>query len=547
MHLFTVFILSLFFTVALVPVFKRLAFRMHIVDVPDRRKVHLVPMPKTGGISMAIGAFAPMLLWVTRDDFFNSVLTGSIVIVVFGLMDDIKPMKAWQKILPQIAAALIVIFFGGVKISFLGDLAPVDYILPGYLSVPLTLLVILGVTNAINLADGLDGLAGGISMLSFVMIVFLAYQSGNMQIAVMGVAVVGGIAGFLRYNTYPAVLFMGDSGSQLLGFLSVVFAIVLAQSNPPYTKILFLTIIGFPILDTLTVMVERIIKKRSPFSADKNHFHHRLLRFGFFHTEAVLIIYIIQACFISFAMVFRYYSGWVHLIGFFVFSSLILLGFFAAKKTNWTFRREGGFDTVVKQRLKVLKEKQIFIRICFGGLRFAFPLVLAIQIMIPREIPLYFSITAGALILLISGSYYFKIIRLKEHVLRFATYIVTPLILYMTESDPGAWMKAPWPAANNIGFIVLVFFVISTLNLTRRSKGFRISPLDILVFIVILVFPNLPSLHLEEFRAGIILAKALVVFFSFDVLIGELRGESGILAKPSILILALLVLRGFVG
>jgi len=113
MQLFTVFILSLFFTIALVPLFKRMAFRMHIVDVPDERKVHLVPMPKTGGISMAIGAFAPMLLWVTKDAFFSSVLTGSIIIVVFGLMDDMKPMKAWQKILPQTAAALIVIFFGG--------------------------------------------------------------------------------------------------------------------------------------------------------------------------------------------------------------------------------------------------------------------------------------------------------------------------------------------------------------------------------------------------------------------------------------------------
>ena len=116
----------------------------------------------------------------------------------------------------------------------------------------------------------------------------------------------------------------------------------------------------------------------------------------------------------------------------------------------------------------------------------------------------------------------------------------------MTEIDPGAWIKLPWPLANNTGFIILVFFVIATLNLTRRSKGFKISPLDILVFIIILVFPNLPSLHLEEFHAGIILAKVRVVFFSFDVLIGELRGESGILAKPSIFILALLVLRGFV-
>ncbi|MCP3875141.1 MAG: undecaprenyl/decaprenyl-phosphate alpha-N-acetylglucosaminyl 1-phosphate transferase, partial [Desulfobacteraceae bacterium] len=264
MNLFTVFILSLFLTIALVPVFKRLAFRMHIVDIPNERKVHVTPMPKTGGISIAIGAFVPILIWLPKDHFVSSVLMGAIVIVVFGLIDDIRPLRARQKIVPQILAALIVIFFGGVKITCLGVLAPADCILPWYFSVPLTLLVILGVTNAINLADGLDGLAGGISMLSFILIVFLAYKCGNMAIAIMGIAVVGGIAGFLRYNTHPAVLFMGDAGSQLLGFLSIVFAIVLTQTNTPYSKILALPIIGFPILDTLTVMVERMIKKRSP-------------------------------------------------------------------------------------------------------------------------------------------------------------------------------------------------------------------------------------------------------------------------------------------
>ncbi|MCD4719602.1 MAG: undecaprenyl/decaprenyl-phosphate alpha-N-acetylglucosaminyl 1-phosphate transferase [Desulfobacula sp.] len=547
MFLFTVFILSLFLTIALVPVFKRLAFRMHIMDVPDERKVHVVPMPKTGGISIAMGAFIPMLLWVSKDDFVSSVLIGSIIIVVFGLVDDIRPLSAKLKILPQIAAALIVIFFGGVEITCLGELAPTDCILPWFVSVPLTLLVILGVTNAINLADGLDGLAGGISMLSFILIVFLAYQSGNTQIAIMAMAMVGGIAGFLRFNTHPAVLFMGDAGSQLLGFLSIIFAIVLTQANTPYSKILSLPLIGFPILDTLTVMVERIAKKRSPFSADKNHFHHRLLRFGFFHTEAVLSIYIIQACFIAMALIFRFYSDWVLVSGFLIMSSVILLSFYIARVNDWEFRRDGSFDTVVKKRLKVFKEKNIFIRICFGALKYGFPLLLAFQIMIPRQIPIYLSIIAICLIVLIGGSYYLNFIRFREHVLRFATYLIVPLLVYLAETDPALWIKSSWLEANNIAFIGLVLFVVFTMNLTRRIKGFKITPLDILVFIVILVFPNLPSMHLQGFDAGITLAKVLVLFFSFDVLIGELRGHSGFLAKPSICILAILAVRGFIG
>ncbi|MCP3871811.1 MAG: undecaprenyl/decaprenyl-phosphate alpha-N-acetylglucosaminyl 1-phosphate transferase [Desulfobacteraceae bacterium] len=547
MNLFTVFILSLFLTIALVPVFKRLAFRMQIVDIPNERKVHKTPMPKMGGISIAIGAFVPILIWLPKDPFVSSVLIGAIVIVVFGLIDDIRPLKARQKIVPQILAALIVIFLGGVKIACLGALAPSDFILPWFLSIPLTLLVILGVTNAINLSDGLDGLAGGISMLSFILIVFLAYKCGNMAIAIMGIAMVGGITGFLRYNTHPAVLFMGDAGSQLLGFLSIVFAIVLTQTNTPYSKILALPIIGFPILDTLTVMVERMIKKRSPFRADKNHFHHRLLRFGLFHTEAVLSIYIIQACFISQALIFRFYSDWVHIIGFVGMSCVILLSVYIARVNNFQFRWDSSFDTVLKKRLNVLKEKNIAIRICFGGLKYGFPLLFMLQAIIPRQIPVYLSGVAAGLSLLIAGSYYFKFVKYKEHVLRFSTYLVIPLLLYMAQSNPGVWVNSLWLEVNNFAFIVLVVLVIFTMNLTRRQKGFKVTSLDILVVIVILVFPNLPTLHLSELNAGITLAKALVLFFSYDVLIGELRGLSDFLAKPTICILIVLVLRGFIG
>ncbi len=546
MNLFTVFIVSLFLTIAIVPVFKRLAFRMNIVDIPDARKVHVMPMPKTGGISMALGAFIPMLIWAPKDDFFSSVLIGSMIIVFFGLLDDIKQLSALKKIMPQVAAALVVILWGGVKITCVGVLASPDCIVPDILSIPLTLFVILGVTNAINLSDGLDGLAGGISMLSFVLISFLAFQSGNTQIAIISIAMVGGIAGFLRYNTHPAILFMGDAGSQLLGFMSVVLAIVITQTNAPYSKIMALPLIGFPILDTLTVMTERILKKRSPFKADKNHFHHRLIDFGFFHREAVLIIYIMQSFFIGMALIFRYYSGWVHIAGFSILSMIVLGSVGTARLKNWEFRRGRSFDTKVKRRLRVLKERKIFIRLCFGGLKYGFPILLAIQILIPRQIPLYFSGIAIGLMSIVLVSYVFKKGRYKELALRFATYLIVPLLLYMTQTDPGSWMNLPLTFLNDWIFIVLVFFVVTTLNLTRRSKGFKITTMDILVFIVILVFPNLPSMHLLKFNAGITLAKALVMFFSYDVLVGELRGETGVLVKPSIAILALLAFRGFI-
>jgi UDP-GlcNAc:undecaprenyl-phosphate/decaprenyl-phosphate GlcNAc-1-phosphate transferase len=548
MELFTVFIFSLFLTIALVPIFNRVALKMNIMDVPDPRKVHTVPMPKTGGIAIAIGAFVPILLLVSRDHFFSSILIGAVLIVLFGLVDDIKVLSAKQKIIPQVAAALVVILFGGVRIIYLGDFAPDGYILPGYLSVPLTLIVILGVTNAINLADGLDGLAGGISMLSFILIAFLAYMCENFQIAVMAMALVGAILGFLRYNTHPAVLFMGDAGSQLLGFLSIVFAIVLSQANTPYARVLPLSIIGFPILDTLFVMADRVIRKKtSPFKADKNHFHHRLLRFGLFHSEAVLTIYIIQACFIAMALVFRYYSSWVHVFGFIALSFLILASNFTARARDFQFRRDGGFDTNIKNRLKVLKEKNIFIRLSFGGLRYGFPLVLACQALIPKEIPTYLSFTALFLAILIGAANYFNFERWKESVLRCSIYIVAPFLIFVTQNSPGNWMQSPWIEMNNFAFLCIAVFMILTLNLTRRRQGFKISPLDILVLIVILVFPNLPSLNILKISGGIFFAKVLIVFFSYDVLAGELRRNPGGLAKLIMVLFLFLTLRGFTG
>jgi UDP-GlcNAc:undecaprenyl-phosphate/decaprenyl-phosphate GlcNAc-1-phosphate transferase len=373
---------------------------------------------------------------------------------------------------------------------------------------------------------------------------FLAFNCGNMTMTVMSAAVVGGIAGFLRYNSYPAVLFMGDAGSQMLGFLLVVFAIAVTQANTPYSKILALPIIGFPILDTLAVMVERIRRGRSPFSPDKNHFHHRLLKLGFFHTEAVLSIYLIQSCFVVFALVTRFHSGWVHLTGFVGFSVVILALFFVAGKTGWNFQRQGWFDLLVKQRLKTIKEQKIFIRVAFGAMRYLFFLLLAVQAMVPGQVPTYFSLASLTLLLLTGVVYLCRLERVRDNVLRFNVYMLVPLLVYQSETQPGAWMQSPWLEMFHLGYIALVFFVIMTMNLTRRRHGFKISPLDILVFVIILVFPNLPAFDVQEFRIGMMLAKGLILYYSFDVLTGELRGSTSILAKPVVGILLLLTVRG---
>ena len=285
----------MFITIALVPFFRGLAVKINALDVPNERKVHKYPMPKSGGIAMALGAFIPILLWFPSGNFTRATIIGAGIVVLFGLLDDMKDLGFKTKFAGQFAAALIVIIYGGVKIKSLGMLLPDGVLLPDWLAMPLTFIVIVGITNAINLSDGLDGLAGGISLLSFLCIGYLAYSAGNFSIALLSAATVGAIFGFLRFNTYPATVFMGDAGSQLLGFMAITFSLKLTQGNAPLSPILPLLLLGFPVLDTITVMFERVTNGKSPFVADKNHLHHKLMRLDLFHTEAVLSIYVLQA------------------------------------------------------------------------------------------------------------------------------------------------------------------------------------------------------------------------------------------------------------
>jgi len=154
-------LLSIFITIGLIQVLQAFAVRMKLLDSPGARKVHRQPIPRVGGIAMAVGAFVPVALWNLSDPFVRAYLAGAVVMVAFGIVDDTRGLAPKWKFLGQIAAALVVVFFGGVKIHTLGALLPEGTVLPEWFCVPLTVLAIVGVTNAINLADGLDGLAGG--------------------------------------------------------------------------------------------------------------------------------------------------------------------------------------------------------------------------------------------------------------------------------------------------------------------------------------------------------------------------------------------------
>jgi UDP-GlcNAc:undecaprenyl-phosphate GlcNAc-1-phosphate transferase len=540
-------LISMFVTMALIPILRAGALRLKAgVDLPAARKVHDHPVPKVGGLAMAVAVLVPMALLAHKGRFPNAVLAGALIIVAFGLLDDLKNLGWKAKFAGQAAAALVVILYGGLKICLLGSCLPEGALLPDAVAIPLTLLVIVGVTNAINLSDGLDGLAGGTTLIVFMTIGFLGFTNGDFPgklfALMLCTSVVGALFGFLRYNTHPATVFMGDTGSQLLGFLAVTLALGITQQSTPLSPLVPLLLLGFPVLDTLCVMAERISRGRLPFSPDKNHFHHKLMRLGLFHTEAVVAIYAITAALALAAIFLRYHSEWLLIGAYLVFSAAVIAAFTALEKKGFRLSRTGFFDLEVKGRLKGLKELQLPIRFCFPVIVYGLPLYFLAACLLPAEVP-------GAIGALAAGGVAAVVfIRLTRRswtpgALRIVFYPMAPFVLALAQGSPADWAARPVLLLMKIGPGLLALFTVLTLKLTRRQKGFKPTTLDFLIILIALVVPNLPEPTIRRADMGALAAAIIALFFGFEVLLGELRGDTRKLTVGLLLSLGALSLR----
>ena len=536
-------LLAVLITIVLVPLFSTMAVHYQLVDIPNERKVHQQPIPRVGGIAMALGAFIPIIYWNYADRFVQAYLAGGCLLVLFGAIDDFRELSPGIKFAGQIAAALIAILYGGIEIRNMGMLAPDNFLLPEWAAIPLTLLVIVGVTNAINLADGLDGLAGGICLLIFAGIGCLAYLDGNIIIGLISLALLGVIFGFLRFNTHPASIFMGDAGSQFLGFSAIILSLSLTQGHlTALSPTLPLILLGFPVLDTLTVMVIRIARGRSPFSADKNHFHHNLMEFGFLHPESVLIIYIFQTVLLVAAVILRFYSDWLLLSGYLLFSTLILIGFSFAAKSERKVKRFDLLDLNITGRLRMLKREGTIIRHSFRLFEVGIPLLLLITCLVAESPPKFISVVCLLSAGLILLTWFFRRESL-ELSLRFGLYILIPFAVYLSNDRISGIMSDPMAHLYNLSFGIFAVLIILISKFSRRLKGFHSSPMDFLIIILALVVPNLPDQKIQEYRLGLIAAKIILLYFSYEVLLAELRGKYNRVALATVASLLLLTIK----
>ena len=283
---------------AATPLAKKLAEKVGAIDVPkDARRVHDHPIPRMGGLAIFIGFIVSMLLFSAMTTPVMGMLIGALIIAAMGAIDDVVTLNAWVKLGAQVIAAAFAIRCGVViEVLSTPTMMTQDFYIIGYLAYPVTLLWIVGCTNAVNLIDGLDGLAVGVSAISCITLFAVAMLVSEPAIALILAALAGACFGFMPFNLNPAKIFMGDTGAQLLGFiLSCVSVLGMFKFSAIVTFIVPVLALAVPLADTAFAFFRRILSGESPFHADRKHFHHRLLDMGLNQKQAVAVLYAISA------------------------------------------------------------------------------------------------------------------------------------------------------------------------------------------------------------------------------------------------------------
>jgi len=514
------FLLAMVMTMAWLPIFARYAGMWRIVDNPGLRKVHVTPIPRVGGLAMLVGVLVAAAVVIPLDFHDKSFLAAAVLLAVFGALDDRFDLAPKVKLAGQLIAVLIVVTAGDTQVSSIT--LDERLILPHWLSLPLTVLFLVGITNAINLADGLDGLAGGTTFLVLGAIAALAHSSGQVVCAALAMGFAGAVLGFLRFNTYPATVFMGDAGSQVLGFAVGVLSLRATQSGASAVSAAIpVLLLALPILDTLSVMMQRLSEGRSPFSADKNHIHHKLLTFGFHHHEAVMVIYAIQADLFILAYWMRYESD-IAIIGvvtaFFAGALAVMQG---ASRRGWRVRtaHEANRDSRVTRILSALRQPQYLPRWCYlavaGAVGTYAALILSETVSLSNDVQLLvMGLLAVSIILL-------AVLRVKplNVVEKAALYVTAAVLVYLDSAilDDRSLATLKWTA-----IAVAAGGTMLRLRLVP-DRRFVLTPLDLLVLFAALVVPSLPGvLTMPNGGAGGI-AKLVILFYALEVLVSRVE------------------------
>ena len=300
-----VVIFTLLIAALSIPIAKKIAIHVNALDIPNERKVHKKNMPRLGGLGIFFAFLVGYMFFAPNTIKMNSILIGSFIIVLTGIIDDIKPLDAKDKLIGQLLSAAVIAFYGEILLDNITAFGlNINF---GYFAYPITIVFIVACMNIINLIDGLDGLAGGIASIFFMTIVIICFfqaRTTGLEFT-LALIMLGSSLGFLIHNFYPAKIFAGDSGSLFLGFIIAVISLLGFKGTVLTSVFVPIMILGVPILDTFFAIVRRLLKHKKITDADKLHLHHQLLGMKFSHRNTVLIIYGVN---ILFAMASIFYT-----------------------------------------------------------------------------------------------------------------------------------------------------------------------------------------------------------------------------------------------
>jgi UDP-GlcNAc:undecaprenyl-phosphate GlcNAc-1-phosphate transferase len=532
--------LSFLLTAVLVLLFMKISTRFGIMlDRPNSRKIHNDPIPRTGGPAVIIGSLLPLIVLFKGDRIILGLCLGAVVILLTGIIDDLRDLNYKWKFVGQGLAATLALLISGIGFHTFGELwqgfSP-DF---GLLSLPLGIFFLVATMNMINLSDGLDGLAGGICFLIFCAVGFLAYFQRDFRLLSLSICILGAIAGFLRYNTHPAIVFMGDTGSQFFGLTAGFAMLLLTQVKTVYSPIIPLYLVGIPVIDTTVVIYERLRQGRSIFRADNNHIHHKLLRMGLRHGESVMVIYVLQLGMILIAWTGRYADNAVLLVSFLLLTGVSFYFFTFDSRITWVVKLPKNNSTPNSVKTKVMGflivSKEMTAKMTWYGVLCILFLFYSISPFLLELVPKiigYFSFATIICLLMLKRSTgsYFRII------LSVSFYFLGMYYIFFTEySQNSVYTTFQYRHHFNILFFVLAMCYIGYLISASERISFTTNDFLMLTVVIFLFF--LPKDYSWTFHVRAIAVKCFLLFICMELIFKRLETKIDSTLTPALLVL----------
>jgi len=519
-NLFYILATSALICTILVPYVAQLSVRIGGLDKPDERKVHLLATPRLGGIAIFCSLLFTVIFFCTIDPQIKGLLAGAIIIFLTGLADDLTGLSPRQKFAGEFLAAGLAVFVGDICVRNLGNPFGLGIIELGPLAVPFTIIGIVGLINAINLLDGLDGLAGGVCAIACVTFAIISFISGNAILMGLSVALLGSLLGFLRYNHHPAIIFMGDSGSLMLGYFMGVFSVMLAtccaRSVSPYIPLM---VLGVPILDTLVVMVNRKRAGKRLFLPDKTHLHHRLLDLGIGHRATVLIVFGLSYLLSLIAILGRRLSDGI-LLALLVFGALTVYALLAYLSRNGRRERFGLSSEAslhITKGVRSLVHRSGFLSV---GIKYLILVVLLLPVLITHE-EIHSLSLAPLAILVVSIALYFSRYTWNNILMQGCIYVPGAFMVLVLENlgRDNYLSGIPLHVVSHVIFTVLLILVGIKVLLRNRVSRLIVSPFEYLVMLIVLTVPLLPQEISGQYHLMTVAAKSVILFVGFKLVL----------------------------